>query len=94
LVEYKAFFYMALQVERQRRCGKALASLYREAAPVASLTYLKSAGSAGTLRQFPSLLTTTTMQATFIRKSDRAARVRAMRGSKKNNLVLDEREAV
>jgi hypothetical protein len=93
LAEYKPFFYMALQVERQKRCGKALALLYREAAPVASLTYLNSVGSAGTLRQFPSLLLLTT-QAIFIGTDSRRLRPRDVYRERQHNLISLERDAI
>src|SRR6202162_375680 len=93
LAEYKPVFYMTLQVERQRRRGKAIALLYREAAPVASLTYLNSAGSAGTLRQFPSLLLLTT-QAIFIGRDSRRLRPRDVYREKPHNLISLERDAI
>jgi len=93
LVEYKPFFYMALQVKRQQRCGKALALPYREAAPVASLTYLNSAGSAGTLRQFPSLFMLTP-QAIFIGRDSRRLRPCDVYREKQHNSISLERDAI
>jgi hypothetical protein len=84
---------MTLRVERQRRCGKALALFYKEAAPVASLTYLKSAGPAETLRQFPSLLLLTT-QAIFIGRDSRRLRSRDVYREKQHKLISLERDAI
>jgi hypothetical protein len=90
-VEYKPFFYMALRPSKRWKSGKVLALLYREAASVASLTYLKSAGSAETLRQFPSYLKLTT-QAIFICTDSRRLKPRDAYREKQQNLISLERE--
>ncbi|MGB8323428.1 MAG: hypothetical protein WCE52_10770 [Candidatus Acidiferrum sp.] len=60
---------------------------------MASLTYLNSAASAGTLRQFPSLLMLTTL-AIFIGRDSRGFRPRDVDREKQHDLISLERDAI